>query len=128
YFGVPVESLDVLQGATLAAMIPAPNEINPFKAPDLVLERRNRVLRDMVETHHLTPDAAAALATRPLVVRHGLPPSERFPSYTGFVAQVVDRSISRRAAATFGLSIFTRLDIAWQQQAEQELAGGLAAL
>jgi penicillin-binding protein 1B len=128
YFDAPVESLDVLQGATLAAMIPAPNEIEPFGHPQLVLERRNRVLKDLVETHKLSEPDAARLAAEPLVVRRGPRPVERFPSFSGYVAQVVDRELSRHAATSFGLSIFTTMDLAWQQRAETEVAAGLASL
>ena len=53
YFDAPVESLGVLEGATLAAMIPAPNVFNPFVDAAKTLERRNAVLREMVcEARH----------------------------------------------------------------------------
>jgi penicillin-binding protein 1B len=128
YFDAPVESLRVLEGATLAAMIPAPNEIQPFVRPDVVLERRNRVLRDLVETHKLSESEAARLAQEPLDVRRGPRPVERFPSFSGYVAQVVDRQLSRHAATSFGLSIFTTMDLAWQTRAEVEITAGLASL
>src|SRR5262249_49486465 len=44
YFDAPVESLGVLEGAILAAMIPAPNTLDPFTRPERVLEKRNAVL------------------------------------------------------------------------------------
>ncbi|HTM56885.1 MAG TPA: transglycosylase domain-containing protein [Candidatus Udaeobacter sp.] len=128
YFDAPVESLGVLEGATLAAMIPAPNEFDPFARPGLVLERRNRVLDDLVEVHHLAPAEAATLKTRPLDVRRGRPPLERFPSYSGYVADLIDRRISSRAATTHGLAIFTSMDLAWQIEAEAELAKGLGQM
>jgi membrane peptidoglycan carboxypeptidase len=53
YFDAPVESLGVVEGATLAAMIPAPNVLDPFERPDRVLEKRNIVLHTMEETHKL---------------------------------------------------------------------------
>jgi penicillin-binding protein 1B len=128
YFDAPVESLTVLQGATLAAMIPAPNVVNPFEAPALTLERRNRVLRELVETGRLAEADAARLATRPLAVRRGALPIEQFLSYTGYVRDVIDDDLSKHAATSFGLSVFTTMDLAWQGQAEAALASGLAAL
>src|SRR5207245_694294 len=59
YFGVPVESLKVVEAATLAGMIPAPNVISPFRNPRLARSRRNAVLNDMVAIHVLSPSVAA---------------------------------------------------------------------
>ena len=128
YFDAPVESLGVLEGATLAAMIPAPNEFDPFTRPEVVLERRNRVLDELVEVHRLSPAAAAELRRRPLDIRRGEPPIERFPSYSGYVADVINHRVSSHAATTQGLAIFTSMDLAWQIEAESELTAGLTQM
>ena len=128
YFDAPVESLTVLQGATLAAMIPAPNLFNPFKDPDRVRERRNTVLEAMEKTKKLRPGEAARLATAPLGVQRGQTPVERFPSYSSYVNDAIDNALRRRATTHFGLSIFTTMDLAWQDAAEQEIDAGLGQL
>ena len=128
YFDAPVESLGILEGATLAAMIPAPNLFNPFEQPERTRERRNRVLRDMVETHQISEAQAQELSARPLVVRRGQPPIERFPSYTSYVTSLLDRQVSRQAATHYGLLVVTPMDLAWQVQAEGGLASQLQAL
>ena len=128
YFDTPVESLDVLQGATLAAMIPAPNQVNPFENAALTLKRRNQVLNDMAETGKLSRAEAAVWSARPLGVRRGRPPIERFPSYTGFVASVLDKRLSAHAATHYGLVVLTSMDLAWQAAAENQLRAGLAGL
>lgn len=128
YFDAPVESLGVLEGATLAAMIPAPNVLDPFRHPQRVRAQRNQVLRDMVETRRLRAADAARLMRRPLAVRRGRPPVERHPSFTGYVRHRLDRELRRHAATTHGLSIFTTLDLAWQQQAEVAVNAGLRVL
>jgi penicillin-binding protein 1B len=128
YFDAPIESLDVLQGATLAAIIPAPNVVNPFKDPAKTIERRNAVLKDLVSTNKLTEEAGARLSALPLNVRRGRPPVERFPSYTGYVASLLDRPLSRNAATRRGLVISTPMDLAWQIAAEEGMAAGLSSL
>jgi penicillin-binding protein 1B len=128
YFDAPPESLGALEGATLAAMIPAPNVFDPFRRPEVVLKRRNHVLRDMVEAGRLTADNAAALARRPLGVRRGVPPVERFPSYVGFVRDQLSATLSPEVVTGHGLIIFTRMDLAWQLTAERGLADAVAAL
>jgi penicillin-binding protein 1B len=128
YFAAPVESLRVLEAATLAAMIPAPNEIDPFEKPALVLERRNRVLDEMVENRALSPAIAARARLLPLRVRRGRPPIERFPAYGGYVREALRRRLPHHAAERWGLSIFTAMDVVWQRHAEDEMDRGLTAL
>jgi penicillin-binding protein 2D len=128
YFDAPVESLGVLEGATLAAMIPAPNVFDPFDNPERTRERRNSVLQEMVATHRLSAPEAAALAARPLEVRRGPLPVERFPSYTGYVTSLLDRRLSREAATHYGLLVATPMDLAWQIAAEEGVTSGLQAL
>ena len=128
YFDTPVESLGVLEGATLAAMIPAPNVFNPFENAERTRARRNAVLHEMVETHRISEAEAAELAARPLVVRRGPPPVERFPSYTGYVTSQLNRRLSREAATHYGLLVLTPMDLAWQIAAEEGVASGLQAL
>ena len=128
YFSAPVESLSVLEGATLAAIIPAPNLVNPFENPGLVLQRRNRVLNDMVETGRLERPVAERLAALPITLRRGPTPIERFPSYTEYVASALDQRFRKHAITHFGLVVMTSMDLAWQIEAERGLSDGLALL
>lgn len=128
YFDAPPESLGALEGATLAAMIPAPNAFDPFRRAELVRTRRNHVLRDMVAAGRLTEASAAALARRPLNVRHGVSPVERFPSYVGFVRDQLSATLSPEVLTGHGLTVFTRMDLAWQLAAERGLADAVTAL
>ena len=128
YFDAPPESLGALEGATLAAMIPAPNLFDPFRRAELVRTRRNHVLRDMVAAGRLGEANAVALARQPLNLRRGAPPVERFPSYVGFVRDQLSATLSARAVTGHGLIVFTRMDLAWQLAAERSLADAVAAL
>jgi penicillin-binding protein 1B len=125
YFDVPVESLRVVEAATLAGMIPAPNTISPSRNPRLARSRRNAVIDDMVETRMLSPTTAAHAKAWPLRVRHGRVPAERFPSYIGHVREVLARTLPRGASERWGLSVFTSLDLVWQIDAEAWLRFGL---
>jgi membrane peptidoglycan carboxypeptidase len=128
YFGVPVESLTVAQGALLAALIPAPNAADPFEHPDVALERRALVLDALVREGRLDAAGAQRLARSPLGVRRGALAPERFPSYVGWTRDEVSRRLPRHALTSWGLAIFTHLDLAWQAQAEAGLASGLARI
>ena len=128
YFDAPIESLTVVQGATLAAMIPGPNVFNPFKDPVTVRERRDAVLEAMVETKHLDAADAERLEALPLGVKKGEAPTERFPWYSGYVRDALEDRLPHHAATHEGLAIFTTMDLAWQEIAEEAIGSGLAIL
>jgi len=118
----------VTEAALLAAIIPAPNLYDPFEHPQAALERRNLVLDDLAESGRLPADRAAAAKARPLGTRRGPKPVERHPSYVGYVREVVDRELPRRAAQGWGLDIFTTMDPVGQPYAEFELAKRVGSL
>ncbi len=128
YFDAPVESLGVLEGATLAAIIPAPNVFDPFQRPEVVRTRRNQVLRAMVESNRLTATRAAALEREPLRVRHGSPPPEPWPSYSGYVRDQLATLVDPERMTHDGLVVLTDLDVVWQKEAESGLASSVARL
>ena len=55
YFNKDVGSLTAAEAALLAGMIRGPNLYSPYKYPSRALERRNFVLRSMMEQGMLTP-------------------------------------------------------------------------
>lgn len=128
YFDAPVESLSVAQSALLAGIIPAPNAYSPFRNPRAAMRQRNRVLADMAGTGVLDARTAARLRGGPVVVRRGPAPPARFPGYVGYVRQYLDEHLPAGAAERWGLSIFTTMDVVWQEQAERGLATGLDTL
>ena len=125
YFDRPIETLRTVEAATLAGMIPAPNTISPFRNPKLARSRRNRVLDDMVANRTLSPEAAGRAKAMALNVRRGDPPVERFPSFTGYVRDVLGDRVAKGAAEHWGMTIFTTLDVVWQTQAEAWLTWGV---
>lgn len=54
YFSKPIETLDVHECATLAAVLNGPGIYNPFRNPDKALARRNLVLDKMFEQNFIT--------------------------------------------------------------------------
>jgi len=68
YFGIPAARLDAAQGAVLAALIQAPELLDPSVDAAPAIARWHYVLTGMVKDHALTAQAAAALpypAVRP---------------------------------------------------------------
>jgi penicillin-binding protein 1B len=128
YFGVPVEALTLPQAAMLAGIIPAPNTLSPFRNPELAKRSRRRVLKDLVEVGAITAAEAERANESPLVTRHVPPPANRFPAVAGFVGDELSHRLGGGAAEHMGLAVFTTVDPAWQQEAEDLLVDGLNAL
>ena len=69
YFGKPAADLSVAEMAVLAALPKAPSRDNPVANPARSLERRNYVLRRMLELKHLQPSEYETALAEPIVVR-----------------------------------------------------------
>ncbi len=68
YFGKPARELTLPEAAMLAGLIQRPERLSPLRNPDRALERRDHVLRRMVDAGYLTPEQAAEAARAPLGV------------------------------------------------------------
>ncbi|MGA3079740.1 MAG: transglycosylase domain-containing protein, partial [Bryobacteraceae bacterium] len=71
YFGKDISQLNVPEAAMLAGMVQRPSYYNPFRYPDRVQERRNRVLHLMIENRFLTDREYRAAVDTPVQVRTG---------------------------------------------------------
>lgn len=72
YFGKDTEQLELHEAALLAALPAAPSKFHPIRQHDRALERRNHVLREMVEGEFVTERDAASASTAPIAVRNPL--------------------------------------------------------
>ncbi len=129
YFNKPLDKLTLAEAAFLAALPKAPNNLNPFKYPDLARQRRDYVLDRLQEDHAITAAQAAAAKAEPIV------PSEfrRPPPIPG--AEWFTEEVRRQLIAQFGqdttteggLMVRTSLDPALQIAAERSVREGLMA-
>ncbi|HTK30927.1 MAG TPA: PBP1A family penicillin-binding protein [Candidatus Saccharimonadaceae bacterium] len=127
YFDEDPRALTLDQAALLAGIIPAPSAYAPLKHPQLALEQRNRVLRDMVATGAIDAARAKEAMARPLGLKPTLRPPDRFPAFVDVVRQELATRVGRGAAEGWDLHVLTTLDPVWQQTAEDELMRALAA-
>lgn len=70
YFGKNTERLGLHEVALLAALPRAPANLHPVRHHDRALERRNFVLRQMVEGGFVTQGDAASASLAPMMVRN----------------------------------------------------------
>ncbi|MCI0415321.1 PBP1A family penicillin-binding protein [bacterium] len=120
-----VKSLTVPEGALLAGMIRAPNAYNPAKNPKQALERRNTVLKTMLEMGTITKEQYASFLRVPVKAYQSDTKINLAPYFGDVVkTQLLDK-YSSDTIYKRNLNIFTSLDLGMQQAAEESLSAGL---
>ncbi|HEX8362308.1 MAG TPA: PBP1A family penicillin-binding protein [Longimicrobium sp.] len=121
YFGKPVAKLTDAEAALLAALPKAPSFYDPRRNPDGALRRRNLVLGLMADAGVISATEAAMARGQPL----GLAPPPEALGEAPYYVSAVRRELRERfgpRADTDGLRVYTSLDPALQDAAEDELS------
>ena len=128
YFDKSLDELTLEETAYLAALPKAPNNYHPIRNKKTAKERRNWVLRQMVDNGIISLFEAERASARDLLMR--LPDPTRVIK-AGYFAEEVRRQLLRKYGAAHlyegGLSVRTTLEPALQAIADQELRAGLVA-
>jgi len=129
YFNKPVDKLTIAEAAFLAALPKAPNNLNPFKAPDAARSRRDYVLDRLVEDHAITPAQQAEAKAQPVIPSefHRPPPIPGADWFTEEVRRQLNARFGQDTTTQGGLMVRTSLDPALQIAAEKSLRDGLMA-
>lgn len=121
YFGRPIEELRIDQLAMLVGMVKGPSYYNPMRFPERVKDRRDLVLRLMMQEEILSPRQYDMAASRPLDVKKRASISTRQPAYF----QQLKWELKEKAGEAYqrgeGLRVFTTLDPLSQQKAEKAI-------
>lgn len=111
--------------ALLVGMVKGPSIYNPLAHPRSAKQRRDQVLKIMLDSHLINEVEHDRLSTNPLGVVKRLPPVNPYPAYLDLVKKQLKNSYSAQDLAEKGLRIFTAFDPIKQQQLEQGLKLGL---
>ncbi len=125
YFGKELRQIDVAQSALLAGIIQRPNYFNPFRHPERAIERRNLVLKSMVETGALSEGESERAQGEPLK----LAPQDVDASEAPYFVDLVHEQLSQRLGDTTQsgtLRIYTSLDPDLQKAASDAVTAGMA--
>jgi penicillin-binding protein 1B len=128
YFGRNVEDLTLAESATLAGMIRTPNSSSPVARPDLAIERRNVVLKRMLELGKISQDEYHDAAQEPLKVAGASAPANVAPYFIDYVRRQLYELYSSEALASQGLSIYTTLHPEMALAADSAVKEGLAEI
>jgi penicillin-binding protein 1B len=129
YFNKDVTALTLPEAALLAGMIRSPNRYNPYKHPDVAFERRNQVLKSMIEAGAISEvEAARAMATEvKLAPAKGRLDASEAPYFVDYAQNQLADLIADTSAAE-RLRIYTTIDMDLQRAAYSALVKQLAAL
>ncbi len=130
YFGKPINEITVSEAAIIAGMVRSPNNNSPFAHPARSLERRNTVLGLLLKNKKIDQATyqkamAEKLPTKPFRERAGL---SSIPFYVDRVLQELKLDYGIDDVQGRGLSIYTAIDLDWQDQAAKTLESGLRGL
>ncbi len=129
YFNKDVTALSLPEAALLAGMIRSPNRYNPYRHPEVAFERRNQVLKSMVEAGAASEvEAARAMATEvKLAPARGRIDASEAPYFVDYAQNQLADIIADTSAAE-RLRIYTTIDMDLQRAAYAALVKQLAAL
>jgi len=115
YFGKPAARLTIAEAATLAAVPKGPAVFDPLRNPDRVRNRRNVVLRLMLEQRYVSPADARAAQGSPLALAR----NEGMSAPAQNFVNVVRIQATRAGVPVLngGYRIYTTLDPALQNAA-----------
>jgi penicillin-binding protein 1B len=124
YFNKDVGSLTPAEAALLAGMIRGPNLYSPYKYPSRALERRNFVLRSMMDQDMLTPAETEKASAAPLgVVLRNVEGTEA-PYFVDMVKDQLLAQFTEHDLLSQSYRIYTTLDPDVQEAASAAINAG----
>ena len=127
YFSKDVRNLTLSEAALIAGIIQSPYNHSPFNNPERARERRNVVLRAMVDAGYITSDAADRAQKEPIAVVARAVDNEA-PYFVDYVGEVLDNAFPGIASKPGALDIYTTLDLNLQRHAQDAVREGIAAV
>lgn len=128
YFNKRAKNLSLAQMALLAGLPQAPSRYSPLKDLTLAKKRQAYVLNRMAEEGYITPEAARKAFKESLALKNS---GDDYPAGEFYVQQIrnyISSKYGGEILATGGLTIYTCLDPAIQQNAESAIKKGVASL
>jgi len=120
YFNRSVFDLTLSQSATLAAIIQAPNSLDPHRHPESSIKRRNLVLKKMLEANFIVPEEYELAINEPQSVI----PGEKNLQDTGYFMDLIFSELPETLKSRLdseALTIYTSLNPYLQLQASNTL-------
>ncbi len=125
YFGRDVRSLTLPEAATLAGIIQAPGMRNPVSYPKRAEERRNTVLKQMLDNGYISESQYRTAIAAPLVTtRQGIESADA-PYFVDLVNERLTNDFQDHDFQESGSRIYSTLDMDLQRDAAEAVALGM---
>ncbi|WP_118802903.1 penicillin-binding protein 1B [Haemophilus haemolyticus] len=129
YFGRSIREISLDQIALLVGMVKGPSLYNPWRNPQNALERRNIVLKLMLEHKMIGDELYQLLSQRPLGVQQKRQISRKYPSFIQTLQADLRRELGEhKLSSLLGARIFTTMDLKQQAQAENAVVNTVSQL
>ncbi len=128
YFGKEPKDLTISEAAMLAGLIRSPAHLSPVRNPTTAKQRRDEVLRALVDGGEITGEEFRQALADPLPTRAPMAEATGAPYFVDYVRSELEDEYSSSTLTSEGFRIFTTLDPALERAAESAVTFGLAAL
>ncbi len=129
YFGRSIREISLDQIALLVGMVKGPSLYNPWRNPQNALERRNIVLRLMLEHKMIGDELYQLLSQRPLGVQKKGQISRKYPAFIQTLQADLRRELGEHKISNLlGARIFSTMDLKQQAQAENAVGNTVSQL
>ncbi len=120
YFSKSAKDLTLSEAALLAGLPQAPSVYSPYINPDLAIERRNEVLKKMLEQRYINKNQYEQSVAEKINIT---PPKTNIkaPHFVFYVKSMLERTYGIKTVEEGGLRVITSLDLDIQEQAEKIL-------
>lgn len=126
FFGKDVSDLSVAEAALLAGLVKAPSFFAPRKHPDRAIERRNIVLKAMLDQGYIKQAQFDSAVESKLKLVAPRPQTRIAPYFVAALQQSIDQAIGDDAGNLSGMRVYTGLTPELQRCAEEAVAHGLS--
>lgn len=121
FFGKNLSQLDAADCALLAAVIRAPNVINPLRNPDRARTRRNMVLGLLLKAGKINAETYEEAVNTDPVMAKGTQATTRAPAFIDMVKAQLPGNVPSRGRWATRQDVLTSLDALLQHEATTEL-------
>ena len=119
YFGRSIREISLDQIALLVGMVKGPSLYNPWRNPQYALDRRNVVLKLMLDHQMIGDELYEMLSKRPLGVQAKGQISRKYPAFIQTLQADLRRQLGEnKTSELLGARIFSTMDLKQQAQAE----------
>jgi penicillin-binding protein 1B len=126
FFNRPLNELPTQHLALLVGMVKGPSYYNPIRFPERAAERRNLILRILLENNVISGSEYQTMAASPVALdTSGKLASGKFPAYMDKVRRELKYILAEPSLRESGLKVFTTIDINAQRRAEKALVSTL---